>query len=364
MSVPGWADELAGDGPADLVAEVVALAVAGATVHVQQQVLQPDAGRAAAVVPRLWQLVGRPGAAAVERAARTLLGCGARVVVAGEKGYPPTLARAWPDLGAPLWLFVRGSQLPDGPAAAIVGTRAPTLDGLATAGALARRVARAGGVVVSGMARGIDQAAHSGAIEGGGPTVAVLGAGFGVDYPAGNRPLREAIALSGALVTELLPHSPPYPHHFLARNRIVSGLADVTVVVEGRARSGAIHTARLAAAQGRDVLAVPGPVTAATSRAPLDLIRDGATPLTHLDDVVVALGLRSRPDSGAEGAQVRGPTLSATARALLPLLGAVPASPGALAAAARRPVPAVLAAITELVTCGLAQRSPRGVVRG
>lgn len=302
----------------------------------------------------------------VQAAADRLQAAQASVLIVGHPGYPLRLQDAWPELGAPLWVFARApsAALPTAPAAAIVGTRQPTLDGTRTARDLAALLARAGVTVVSGMARGIDQAAHSGALHAGGRTVGVLGTGFGVDYPRGDGGLREAIAASGGLVTELLPGAPPRRPTFLWRNRIISALADVTVVVEGREGSGALHTARMAAAQGRDVLAVPGPVRAATSRAPLDLIRDGAQPLTRLEDVLDVLGL-AVPEQGSTIQPPLPPAgVSPVAAALLPLLGAVPAMPGALAAAMRQSMPAVLAAVAELTGRGLASATPRGIVRG
>ena len=289
---------------------------------------------------------------------------GAVVHVVGTGGYPRRLADAWPELGAPLWIFAihPGAGLPDRPTAAVVGTRHPTLDGTRTAQELGRLLARAGVTVVSGMARGIDQAAHAGALEAGGRTVGVLGTGFGVDYPRHDGPMRDAVAASGGLVSELLPGTPPRKPSFLWRNRIIAGLADVTVVVEGRDGSGALQTARMAAAQGRDVLAVPGPVRAPTSRAPLDLIRDGAQPMTRLEDVLDVLGVASASPTRASAPQPE-TDLSEAARSVLPLLGAVPAASDALAAATRQPLPAVLAALTELARCGLAVTTPRGVVR-
>ena len=300
-----------------------------------------------------------------DAAAASLQAAGAVVHIVGQPGYPPRLADAWPELGAPLWLFVLapGGELPPpDPCAAIVGTRHPTLDGARTARELGALLARAGATVISGMARGIDQAGHLGALDAGGRTVGVLGTGFGVDYPRRDGPLRDAIAASGGLVSELLPGTPPRKPSFLWRNRIISGLADITVVVEGRTGSGALQTARMAAAQGRDVLAVPGPVRAATSRAPLDLIRDGAQPITRLTDVLDLLGLTaSDAEVAAKPAVAEG--LSPVAQQLLPLLGAVPASVGTLAAAARCPVPTAMAAIGELAGRGMASMTPRGVVR-
>jgi DNA processing protein len=311
-----------------------------------------------------------------QRTARRLTALGARLVLAGWPGYPPTLLQAWPDLGAPPWLFVHSShdQVPAGPAVAVVGTRRPTADGIRTAHDLARLLVRHGVVVVSGLARGIDQAAHRGAIDGDGRTVAVLGTGLGVDYPAGSASLRRAVADLGGLITEYAPGTPARPEHFLWRNRIIAGLADATVVVEGRARSGALQTARLAAAQGREVLAVPGSLNQPTARAPLDLIRDGARPVTRLDDVLDAVGIVpgqprlpiTRQGAAGDGARDEpgdGAPLDRDVAAVLELLGAVPVTADLLSARAGLTVAAVLAAVGDLVALGLAAASPRGIIR-
>jgi len=369
---PAWAGELAGEADPELVARVVRLAATTwATPERIRQVvdthLDGPTPTAAAVVETLERLAaaGRSLAdeKAVAAAARALAAHRVRVRIPGEPGYPPRLLQAWPELGAPLWLFewTADGALPDGPAVAVVGTRHPTLDGVATARELAAHLARHGVTVVSGMARGIDQAAHLGAIEAGGRTVGVLGAGFGVDYPRRDGAVRQSVWRAGGLLTELLPGTPPRKRTFLWRNRIIAGLSDMTVVVEGRSGSGALHTARMAISQGRDVMAVPGPVRSPTSRAPLDLIRDGATPLTRIDDVTDALGIAAllapSPDDTTP------PGLSTTAGTVLPLLGASPAQPAALAAQTGATIPAVMAAIAELTARGLAAGTPRGVVR-
>ena len=370
----GWATHLADGADPDLVARVVRLAATHwMTPERLRRAVVPllveSAVSADAVLARLEAQAGdqRPLASPerTEAAARALLRWGSVVRIVGEPGYPRRLQDAWPELGAPLWLFVRPgrSRLPDQPAVAVVGTRQPTLDGARTARELGALLGRNGVVVVSGMARGIDQAAHMGAVEAGGCSIGVLGTGFGVDYPYRDEAVREAVAASGGLATELVPGSPPHRRTFLWRNRIISGLADVTVVVEGRAKSGALHTARMAAAQGRDVLAVPGSVRAAASRAPLDLIRDGAQPLTRLQDVLDIVGVTATTSAAPDQQRAAPANLGPIALALLPLLGAVPAAPAALAAAAHAPVGAVMAAIAELVARGLAATTPRGVVR-
>lgn len=324
---------------------------------------------AAAVLEVLGTAARRAGAVAapalVAATRERLSALGAVLHVVSGAGYPSRLATAWPLQGAPLWLAVRApdGRLPEGPAVAVVGTRHPTLDGLRTAEALGRLLAQHGVVVVSGMARGIDQAAHRGALDAGGRTVAVLGAGFAVDYPRGDGALREEIAASGGLATELAPADPPRPRHFLARNRIVSGLADAVVVVEGGTRSGALVTARWAGEQGRDLWAVPGSLHAPTSRAPLDLVRDGAQVVTRLEDVVEAVTGATGGPTGRQGDPAPPPDLTAPARDVLALLSATPAAPAALVRASGHPLPVVLAAGAELTTSGLAASSPRGLVR-
>jgi DNA processing protein len=361
-----WAEALAGELDPELVAAVVRCA---AQLDVTPERLGAVLGRrlrtgaatdARSVIQELHR--EEPPAERVESAARALLAAEARVLIVGSPGYPPLLAQAWPELGAPAWLFLRGrAVLPEGPAVAVVGTRRPTLDGVRTAQALGRFLAHSGLTVVSGMARGIDQAAHRGALDGGGATVGVLGTGFGVDYPSGDGRLRAAVAASGGLLTEYLPGVPPRPPHFLWRNRIVSGLVSAVVVVEGRARSGALQTARLAAAQGREVFAVPGSLNAPASRGPLDLVRDGARVLTCFEDLLEALDLP--PPANQEGvAKGQHEVAEPAAGALVALLGSEPAVPAALAAAAGLPLGDTLATLAELEARGLARYTGRGFV--
>lgn len=375
-----WETALAPGTAADLVRRIVACACGdSAPGRVQRAVaarrdrgrsIDPDDVLADLATPAL------PGSAAAEASGRALAAAGARLSVAGRPGYPRALAPLWPELGAPAWLFVRSRHdLPTGPAVGVVGTRRPTLDGLRTARALGRYLALRGVTVVSGLARGIDQAAHTGALDVGGSTVAVLGTGFGVDYPRGDGDLREAVAVAGGLVTEYVPGVPPRPYQFLERNRIVSGLVDALVVIEGRARSGALQTARLAAEQGRQVFAAPGSINAPTSEGPLALVRDGALVLTAFDDVLAALpagvstGVTALtgPDGDAPVVDHLGGCatgLDARARAVLRLLSARPSSPGALAAETGLGVPAALVALSELESRGLARLVGSGFVIG
>jgi len=195
----------------------------------------------------------------------------------------------------PPGLFVRGRAplgLLDRPAVAVVGARACSPYGTAVALAFGRELAAAGAVVVSGLARGVDGAAHRGALDAG-DTVAVLGCGIDRDYPRAHASLAAAIAESGLIVSEYPPGVEPAPWRFPARNRIVAGLADATVVVEARERSGALITADLALEEGREVLVVPGEITSHLSDGTNQLLRLGATPATCVEDVLAAIGLDS-----------------------------------------------------------------------
>jgi DNA processing protein len=210
-------------------------------------------------------------------------------------GFPPRL-RSIHD--PPPGLFLRGdasAELLGRPAVAIVGARACSGYGAHVARALGRDLAAAGAVVVSGLARGVDSHAHRGALEAGGPTVAVLGCGIDRDYPAAHTELARRIAATGLVVAEYAPGVEPAPWRFPARNRIVAGLCVATVVVEARERSGALITADLALEEGREVLAVPGEITSTLSAGTNALLRLGATPATSAADVLEALGLPAAP---------------------------------------------------------------------
>lgn len=250
--------------------------------------LLSDWGSAAAVVRavRIGQIDVAPSVRArLEVDGEALLrGSGASVVLREE--CPPVLADL-PD--APDLLFVRG-RLPAGPSVAIVGTRAATAYGLEVAERFGRAVGRAGWPVVSGLARGIDGAAHRGCLEAGGTAVGVLGCGVDVAYPPEHRSLiRDVLEEGGAIVSEYAAGSPPEPWRFPPRNRIISGLASVVVVVEAGVKGGALITAARALEQGRLVLAVPGDIDRATSRGCNLLIRDGAHPVLDVDDLLTSL---------------------------------------------------------------------------
>ncbi|MGH7374513.1 MAG: DNA-processing protein DprA [Candidatus Rokuibacteriota bacterium] len=191
---------------------------------------------------------------------------------------------------APDTLHVRG-RLVDGDAlaVAIVGSRRATPYGLDVAETLAADLAARGVTIVSGLARGIDSAAHRGALRVGGRTIAVLGSGVDVVYPPENQRLADEIVERGVLVSQFTPGTPPLPHNFPTRNGVIAGLSLAVVVVEAAERSGSLITARLAAELGREVLAVPGRVTALESRGANRLIQDGAALALGWEDVIAAL---------------------------------------------------------------------------
>lgn len=218
----------------------------------------------------------------MEEANRILGACerlGVRILTMQDADYPVRLRNIYEP---PLLLYVRGALplIDEEAAIAMVGTRKATPYGLETAEELSYAMAKQGALIVSGGAYGIDTAAHRGALRAGGKTVALLGCGPDVVYPAGNERLYRDVAAAGALVTEYPPGTPAIGAHFPVRNRIISGLCLATVVVEApEGRSGALITARTALEQGRDVFAVPGPVKAPMSRGCNRLIADGAAAL-------------------------------------------------------------------------------------
>jgi len=239
--------------------------------------------------------------------------CGARVLAAGDPGFPESLL----DLhDPPAWLFVRGALPEDARWATVVGARRCSAYGREVATALGRGLGAAGVVVVSGAASGIDGAAHRGALEAHGPTVAVLGSGVDVAYPTGHRRLIAQIASEGAVVSEYPPGTRASRHRFPARNRIVAALGEKAVVVEGALGSGSRITAEFAMDLGREVFGIPGPVTSPLAAVPHELMREGATLARGAADVLESLELFSRGGEG-RGASLEGPE----ARALEVLAG-------------------------------------------
>lgn len=249
-----------------------------------------------------------PGPAEAAAADEVLALCharGVRIVLDGQDGYPPLLGRI---ADPPSLLFVRGSIEPcDSLAIAIVGSRHATAYGRKVAWQLAGGLARAGYTIVSGLARGIDAAAHRGALDAGGRTLAVLGSGVLNIYPPEHADLAMEVTARGALIGEAPPLAAPARGCFPQRNRIVSGLALGVVVVEAADHSGALITARLAGEQGREVFAVPGPIDSRMSRGCHALLRDGARLVQGVDDVLEELGPLCEAATAADGREVRSP---------------------------------------------------------
>jgi DNA processing protein len=213
-------------------------------------------------------------------------------IALGDGRYPENLREI---TTPPERLYVRGRFADeDALAVAIVGSRAATSYGLAVAERLAADLAARGVTVVSGLARGIDSAAHRGALRAGGRTIAVLGSGVDVIYPPENRRLAGEIASHGAVVSQFEPGTRPLSGHFPARNRVIAGLALAVVVVEAAEKSGSLITAGLAGEMGREVMAVPGLLTSAQSVGAHRLIQDGAALIQGWEDVVSQLPLRWR----------------------------------------------------------------------
>jgi DNA processing protein len=215
-----------------------------------------------------------------------------------DPAYPAALATI-ADPPPVLWIRGRIDAL-NVPSVAIVGSRAASPYGLSVAAQLAGDLAACGLVIVSGMARGIDSAAHRGALTEAGVTVAVLGSGVDVVYPPEHAALAREIEKDGAVVSELVPGTPPLPMFFPRRNRIISGLSRAVVVIEAGDRSGSLITARCALEQGRDVLAVPGNVLSGRNRGAHGLLRDGAKIVESADDILEELGMAAavRPPGG------------------------------------------------------------------
>jgi DNA processing protein len=232
-----------------------------------------------------WRRCRRDEAEAELEALRAL---GAHLIARCEPDYPSRLAEI---ADPPPLLAVLGEPaLLAAPAVAIVGARNASAHGRMLAKSLAKDLAEAGLVVVSGLARGIDTAAHEGALAAGGATVAVIASGIDVPYPPDNEDLMAQIAASGAVVTERPPGAVPQARHFPRRNRIIAGLCLGVVVVEAAPQSGSLITARLAAEQGREVMAVPGSPLDPRHRGTNQLLRDGATLVESAADIRAALG--------------------------------------------------------------------------
>ncbi len=274
-----------------------------------EQVLAASAEEIASVARIGPKLLASFAEAATSRVAEeTLALCRARgvsLLVEGSDSYPGLLSRI---ADPPGLLFVRGRLEPcDALAVAVVGARNASPYGKRVAWQLAGGLVRSGYTVISGLARGIDAAAHRGALDAGGRTIAVLGTGVLEIYPPEHEDLAAEVLARGAVVSEAPPLAEAHAGAFPQRNRIVSGLSLGTVVVEAAERSGALITARLATEQGREVFAVPGPIDSRTSRGCHGLIRDGAKLVESVDDILEELGPLFETTVGRDGQMVKSP---------------------------------------------------------
>lgn len=275
----------------------------------------------------------------------------ARTIRPGDGHYPERLART---ADRPAELRLRG-ELEDRRRVAVVGSRHPDSYGEDLAHALAAGLARAGVSVVSGGALGVDAIAHRAALDAGGHTVAVLGTGVDVLYPASNRPLLERVlAEGGALVSELPDGTPGFPANFPRRNRIISGLSEAVVVVQAGERSGALVTAGWASSQSVPVFAVPGDVREPLSQGPLALLRRGARVAASAEDVLAALGIAASPEPG----QLALPTFPPDESALLAALARRPRHADEVARRAGLAPGPALAGLLTLELEGLCEQRP------
>lgn len=304
-----------------------------------------------------------------EEAAEVLERLGGVVLDVRQSDYPSAL-RVLPQ--PPPVLFVRGRrELLDRPSLAVVGTRQYSVYGRDATVSFVVGLVRAGYAIVSGLARGIDSVAHQTALEVGGETIAVLGSGLDVAYPAEHRDLAETIAEHGCLLSEFPPGTPPRKHHFPQRNRIISGLARALLVVEAAERSGALITAHYALEEGKEVFAVPGPIHNPTSRGTNRLIQDGAALVMSVADLLHVMGARTGeplPGPLARGLDVDAlaeelddelePRATELARRLWLLLAREPKDIEELAAELGASPNALAVALLELELAGLVEKLP------
>ena len=313
---------------------LLARALHGSPVSVRAAMRRHGSARAAiaaADLPaRLRKALDRVDGERVDRDLEWLAATGTRLIPWSAASYPEQLAQV---AGAPAFLYVRGeAQALCAPQIAIVGARAASAAGRATAGELAAQLCRSGLAITSGLAIGIDAAAHEGALASGGVTIGVCAHGLDLIYPREHAELATRIAASGALVSELPPGSRPEPWRFARRNRLVSGLALGTLVVEARCDSGSLITAAWAQRQSRPVLAVPGSIRHPGSAGCHALLRKGAALVECAADVLAVLKFNVNPQPLAAANRDAAGTVAAARRLdklsemLLDALGFEPAS--------------------------------------
>ena len=297
------------------------------------------------------RILERGSSAQIEAALRWAARPGHAVITLADRRYPKLLLEI-PD--PPVLLYVSGdANLPGSPALAVVGSRNATPQGLKNAQRFSRALSDAGFTIVSGLALGVDSAAHSGGLEGKNSTVAVLGSGIDTVYPKRNESLAEQISLRGALVSEFPLGSPPVPGNFPRRNRLISGLARGCLVVEATLDSGSLITARLAAEQGREVFAIPGSIHSPLSKGCHALIKQGAKLVETAQDILEELGLGGIPASQ--------PAEPGAGSALLDTMGFDPCDIDTLIARSGLTPEAVTATLLEMELEGKVAALPGGL---
>jgi DNA processing protein len=324
------------------------------------------ARQALAALPTLARRGGRgsaprvPSVGEAEGQLSAIAAVGGRWIAAAEPAYP-ALLREIAD-PPPLISVIGNAALLGRRAVAVVGARNASANGRRLARDIAQGLAAAGLVVVSGLARGIDAMAHEGSLVGG--TIAVVAGGADVVYPEENRALHERLKAEGVIVAEMPPGTVPQARHFPRRNRIISGLALGTVVVEAAERSGSLITARFALEQGRDVFAVPGSPLDPRARGCNGLIRDGATLVESAEHVLEGLGRLARMAETAAGQSLSAPSepdekeVDQARSTVLGLLGASPVAVDELIRQCHMSAPAVLAVLLEAELAGRLERHP------
>ncbi|QGZ41148.1 DNA processing protein [Pseudoduganella flava] len=320
------------------------------------------AGKAGDLSPALSAALRKPFAASLHALADATQAWAARpgnrLLTLCDDDYPPLL-RQIPD--PPLLLHVQGDPaLLRRDAIAIVGSRNATAQGVANAQRFARTLADAGYTIVSGLARGIDAAAHDGGLAGTGSTVAVVGTGIDIVYPAAHERLAARIRADGCIVSEFVLGTPPRQGHFPIRNRIISGLSRGVLVVEAAEKSGSLVTAGVAAEQGRDVFAIPGSIHSALAKGCHHLIRQGALLVDTASDILGAFGHRDTPAQEVCREEVLLEQLTQSARLLLDALGYDPVPADTLAARLKLDAADTQASLLALELAGVVERLPGG----
>ena len=356
-----------GIGPTRLAALLARFGTAEGVLRAPAAEVARLPGFGAGLARRVAAAAGAEGGARAREAMRTLADAGAVALTRDDDGYPQRIRELH---DPPVVLYLRGDPALLGhPGMGVVGTRTPTPYGRAAAEGLAGELTRAGYAIVSGMARGIDAAAHAAALGVGGATIGVLGHGIDRVYPAENRQLFRRVAQRGLLLSELPPGEEPLAGNFPRRNRLIAALSAGVLVVEMGERSGARHTVDYALELGREVFAVPGPIGSPASAGTNQLLKEGARLVTSARDVLEELhgvGNADAPPplpSSAPPPSPPAPDLPEEEARVLAALGLEPRHVDELAAAVSLPTSRVLAALLGLELAGLVSALPGKLFR-